>query len=82
VWRVFIRLAQGATYIDLNNLNLGEFKSPGDMHVGQNSWLVAKKDTPYEVWNGLLGIEASERSQRPEQAKTVQEVYPRPLPRP
>jgi hypothetical protein len=60
------RLEQGATYIDLNNLNLGEFKATGDMQVGRNAWLVAKKDTPYEFWNRLLGIETPEHSQRPE----------------
>lgn len=60
------RLEQGATYIDLNNLNLGEFKATGDMQVGQNAWVVAKKDTPYELWNRLLGTETPEYSQRPE----------------
>jgi hypothetical protein len=46
--------------------NLGEFKATGDMQVGRNAWLVAKKDTPYELWNRLLGIETPEHSQRPE----------------
>jgi hypothetical protein len=55
------RLEQGATYLDLNNLELGEFTATGDMHVGPSNWLVAKKDVPYELWNGLLGIETSER---------------------
>jgi hypothetical protein len=60
------RLEQGATYIDLHHLHLGEFKATGDLEVGRNAWLVAKKDTPYELWNRLLGIEIPERSQRPE----------------
>ena len=60
------RLEQGATDIDLNNLNLGEFKARGDMQVGQNTWLVAKKGVPYELWNRLLGIETPERLQTPE----------------
>jgi hypothetical protein len=55
------RLEQGATYIDLNNLDLGEFTATGDMHVGQHHWLVAKKDVPYELWNRLLGREPSVR---------------------
>lgn len=60
------RLEQGATYIDLNNLDLGEFTATGDMRVGDNNWLVAKKDVPYELWNRLLGIETSERLRRAE----------------
>jgi hypothetical protein len=55
------RLAQGATYLDLNNLDLGEFTATGDMHVGPSNWLVAKKDVPYELWNRLLGVESPER---------------------
>jgi hypothetical protein len=51
------RLEQGATYIDLNNLELGEFTATGDMQVGLNHWVVAKKDVPYELWNRLRGIE-------------------------
>jgi hypothetical protein len=45
------RLEQGATYIDLNSLDLGEFTATGDMHVGQHNWVVAKKDVHYELWN-------------------------------
>jgi hypothetical protein len=52
------RLEQGATYLDLNNLSLGEFKAMGDMQVGQNVWVLAKKDAPYELWNRLLGSKA------------------------
>jgi hypothetical protein len=55
------RLEQGATYIDLNNLDLGEFTAMGDMQVGRGNWLVAKKDVHYELWNRLLGVEPSER---------------------
>jgi hypothetical protein len=53
------RLEQGATYLDLNSLDLGEFTATGDMHVGPKHWLVAKKDVHYELWNRLLGIERS-----------------------
>jgi hypothetical protein len=55
------RLEQGARYIDLNNLELGEFTATGDMHVGPNNWVLAKKDVPYELWNRLCGIENPER---------------------
>jgi hypothetical protein len=36
------------------------------MRVGDNNWLVAKKEVPYELWNRLLGIETSERLRRAE----------------
>ena len=55
------RLEQGATYIDLRNLDLGEFTATGDRQVGRNNWLVAKKDVPYELWNRLRGVEPPER---------------------
>ena len=35
----------------INSLDLGEFTATGDMRVGDNNWLVAKKDVPYELWN-------------------------------
>jgi hypothetical protein len=55
------RLEQGATYIDLGNLAVGEFTATGEMHAGRNNWLVAKKEVPYELWNRLRGEERSER---------------------
>jgi hypothetical protein len=47
------RLEQGATYIDLRNLEVGEFTATGEMHAGPNNWMVAKKEVPYEIWNRL-----------------------------
>lgn len=55
------RFEQGATYIDLNSLDLGEFTATGDMHVGPHNWVVAKKEVPYELWNRLLGVETQKR---------------------
>jgi hypothetical protein len=55
------RLEQGATYIDLNNLELGEFTATADMHAGPNTWIVAKKDVHYELWNRLTGVESPAR---------------------
>jgi hypothetical protein len=60
------RLEQGATYIDLNNLGLGEFTATGEMRVGSSNWVVAKKEVPYELWNRLLGAETPERLRMPE----------------
>jgi hypothetical protein len=56
------RLEQGATHIDLANLALGEFTATGDMRVGSNNWIVAKKVVPYTLWNRLLGVGAPERA--------------------
>jgi hypothetical protein len=55
------RLEQGATYLDLTNLELGEFTATGDMRAGPNNWLVAKKEVPYPLWNRLIGVEVAER---------------------
>jgi len=53
------RLEQGATYIDLTNLALGEFTATGEMRAGPHNWIVAKKAVPYELWNRLLGAETT-----------------------
>ena len=50
------RLEQGATYIDLTNLDLGEFTATGDMRAGPNNRIVAKKTVPYPLWNRLMGM--------------------------
>lgn len=56
------RLAQGATYIDLNNLDLGEFTATGDIVAGRDQWYVAKQDLDYNLWNLLRGIDTPERT--------------------
>jgi hypothetical protein len=55
------RLEQGATYLDLMNLDVGEFTATGEMRAGPNNWIVAKKTVPYPLWNRLLGVETPER---------------------
>ena len=50
------RLEQGATYIDLNNLDRGEFTATGDMEAGPDNWYVPKTEVPYGIWNGLVGL--------------------------
>ena len=54
------RLEQGATYLDLANLELGEFTATGEMSAGPHNWIVAKKEVPYELWNQLIGVEMPE----------------------
>jgi len=55
------RLQQGASYLDLRNLEKGEFIATGDMQATAKHLFVAKKDVPYHLWNVLLGIEDQER---------------------
>jgi hypothetical protein len=55
------RLQQGASYVDLRNLEKGEFIATGDMKATADHLFVAKKDVPYHLWNILLGIENKER---------------------
>jgi hypothetical protein len=55
------RLEQGATYLDLNYLEQGEFTATGSMEAASNNWFVAKKDVPYHLWNVLLGIDNEAR---------------------
>lgn len=51
------RLQQGATYIDLNRLDAGEFTATGDVEAGAENLYVAKKETPYHLWNLLVGVD-------------------------
>jgi hypothetical protein len=55
------RLEQGATYLDLANLDVGEFTATGERRAGPNNWIVAKKTVPYPLWNRLLGVDTPER---------------------
>jgi hypothetical protein len=55
------RLKQGATYIDLNDRARGEITATGDMIVTADNLYVAKDDTPYWIWNMLIGVENPER---------------------
>ncbi len=55
------RLEQGATYLDLKDLDRGEFTATGDMEAGRDNWYVAKKDVHYNLWNLLIGVDNPER---------------------
>ena len=55
------RLKQGATYLDLQDMDGGEFTATGDMVAGPNNWYVAKDDVHYYLWNLLIGVETPER---------------------
>src|SRR5438045_3455941 len=51
------RLEQGATYIDLKDLDRGEFTATGGMDAGPGNWYVAKKNVHFNLWNLLLGVD-------------------------
>jgi hypothetical protein len=55
------RLEQGATYIDLNDLDRGEFTATGDMEVGRDNYYVPKTEVHYLLWNLLVGVDNPER---------------------
>ena len=56
------RLEQGATYLDLNDLDGGEFKARGDMEAGPEALYVPKSEVDYQLWNRLIGVEEPERT--------------------
>jgi len=56
------RLEQGATYIDLRNIERGELTATGGMEADPDNWYVPKSEVPYEIWNRLLGAKTPERS--------------------
>ncbi|HEX2092439.1 MAG TPA: hypothetical protein VHG28_08555 [Longimicrobiaceae bacterium] len=55
------RLQQGATYLDLNHPERGEFTAMGDMAAGPDNAYVPKDRVPYPTWNRLRGIDDPER---------------------
>jgi len=56
------RLEQGATYIDLNRLDEGEFKARGDMEADPDGLYVPKSEVDYQLWNRLIGVKNPERT--------------------
>jgi hypothetical protein len=57
------RLEQGATYVDLADLDRNEFTATGAMVAGRGQWLVPKKEAPAPFWNRILGVEPVTRRQ-------------------
>jgi hypothetical protein len=49
------RLQQGATYIDLADRRVHEFKATGDMTAQTGHAYVPKDRVPYTIWNRLIG---------------------------
>jgi hypothetical protein len=55
------RLEQGATYVDLNDLDKGELTARGDMVAGPGTLYVAKDSVDYVMWNVLTEVETGRR---------------------
>ena len=51
------RLEQGKTYIDLNDLERGEFTGMANESAGPKNRYVAKDAVDYDTWNRLRGRE-------------------------
>jgi hypothetical protein len=52
------RLEQGATYVDLNELDNGELVARSDVVAGPGTLYVAKDSVDYVMWNVLTEVEA------------------------
>lgn len=55
------RLMQGAKYIDLHNLEQGEFTATSEMVAGPEHAYVSKKETDYVLWNRLNQVDTPAR---------------------
>ena len=59
------RLEEGGVYLDLNDLDAGEFTAMGGQEAVAGRRYIAKRDTDHELWNRIIGRE------RPNGAATV-----------
>jgi hypothetical protein len=55
------RLQQGATYLDLADPERGAFTATGELEAVEGRFYVPKSETPYPLWNRLVGVENPER---------------------
>jgi hypothetical protein len=60
------QLEQGGVYLDLNRLEDGPFKALGGHVTGQQDRIIAKRETPYDLWNRLVGDRDEAEIKRPE----------------
>jgi hypothetical protein len=56
------RLEQGATYLDIGNLQGEEFTATADMTAEEGQSLVLKSSVPYQIWNRLRGVNDVKRT--------------------
>ena len=59
------RLAQGSTYLDLDDLHRGPFTAMGGDEVPPGHRCVSKRETDHELWNRLLELAGGEESAPP-----------------
>ncbi len=59
------RLEQGGTYLDLNRLADGPFKTLGGHEATPANRIIAKRDTDFELWNRLAGDGSEPDVERP-----------------
>ena len=59
------QLEQGGTYLNLNQVEKGPFKSLGGHAASASERLIAKRDTDYLIWNRLVGQYAEPDIERP-----------------
>lgn len=55
------RLQQGAVYLDLAQPSPQEFTATGDMEARRSNLFIPKAETPYWLWNRLIGVQNPER---------------------
>lgn len=55
------RLQQGATYVDLAAAHPEEFTATGNMTAGRENLYIPKAETPYWLWNEVIGVKNPER---------------------
>jgi hypothetical protein len=54
-------LEQGATYINVRDVEPKEFTARAGMTAEPGKWLVPKSEVDYQLWNRLIGVENPER---------------------
>lgn len=57
------RLERGKTYLDLRDARHQPFHASDEMVVGAEAWVVPKSETPWPLWNRLLGLTDPIRTQ-------------------
>jgi hypothetical protein len=55
-------LEQGATYINVRDIEPNEFTARGGMTAEPGKWIVPKSEVGYQLWNRLLGVDNPERT--------------------
>jgi hypothetical protein len=57
-------LTPGDSYLDLKNIEQGEFVAGAQQQAGDDNWYVAKSELPVNLWNLLLGLNQHEMNEQ------------------